>query len=124
MEKVRYSIITIVIIMFSSKVGLTKGSEYPAHPDIPTIGFISFGVFTFVLTAGFHDGDGDEDDVDDDDEEEEEGGYDDHPPSPLPLPLPPSLILHQHHNMTLSVAAFNGLAGSGAGVLPRRGNLH
>jgi len=36
------------------KVGLTKGSEYPAHPDYPTIGLISFGVFTFVLTAAFN----------------------------------------------------------------------
>ena len=57
--------------MFSSKVGLTKGSEYPAHPDIPTIGFISCGVFTFVLTAGYHDDDGDGGDEDDDEEEEE-----------------------------------------------------
>ena len=86
--------------MFSSKVGLTKGSEYPAHPDIPTIGFISCGVFTFILTAGYHDNDADV--GDEDDEEEEEEHHDDDGDATIII--------------TLSIAAFNGLAGSGAGV--------
>ena len=53
------------------KVGLTKGSEYPAHPDIPTIALIAGGLFTFILTAGHHHGD-DDDVVDDDEDEEDE----------------------------------------------------
>jgi len=36
------------------KVGLTKDSENPSHPDIPTISFISSGVFTFIVTAAFN----------------------------------------------------------------------
>jgi len=36
------------------KVGLTKGSEYPAHPDIPTISLIATGLFTFIITAAFN----------------------------------------------------------------------
>jgi len=36
------------------KVGLTKGSVYPAHPDILTIALIGFGLFTFILTAAFN----------------------------------------------------------------------
>jgi len=36
------------------KVGLTKGSEYPPHPDVPTIAFIGCGLFTFIVTAAFN----------------------------------------------------------------------
>lgn len=31
-----------------------KGSEYPSHPDKPTIALIGLGLFTFVLTAIFN----------------------------------------------------------------------
>ena len=77
------------------KVGLTKGSENTAHPEIPPIGLIFCGVFTFVLTAGFHDDDGDVDDVDVD-ADEEEGGDDHHPQ------------WHQHHNMTFPLQPLMG----------------
>jgi len=36
------------------KIGLTKGSKNPVHPDIPTIALIGTGLFTFILTAAFN----------------------------------------------------------------------
>ena len=64
-------ILVIIITPFSLKVGLTKGSEYPAHPDIPTISLIATGLFTFIITAG-------NDDAHDVIDDNEDADYDDH----------------------------------------------